>query len=523
MSSTFETALKNTLANEISVTENGAIGFKTSGKALLDLNFSVSSLRKADKETIEKKFSDAFFESPIYAIKWLFFARDARCGVGERRLFRICFAWLANTRPEIVKVLIPLIAEFGRFDDLFYSGLEGELWDVVVDYIDNQITEDYKNASAGKPTSLLAKWMPSISTSSPKTVALAKKLCKALKLSEKEYRKMLSKIRAHLKIVEVDASAKNWSEIDYEKVPSLANLKYKNAFLRNDETRRREYLAKLDKGEAKINSSVAFPCDIVHNYVSKVKSNYGYGNSYNKIQIDSALEAMWKSLPDYAINGNVLCVCDSSGSMTTPVSGSMTALDVCYALGIYCAEHCTGPFKDKYITFSSRPQYIDMSNAKSLVDKLKISYSHSEVSNTNLEAVFDLVLQTAVDHKLKQEDIPTLVILSDMEIDQGADFGTRSYSRNYNAHKTALMEQIKKRYEAAGFNLPHTVWWNIASRSGTIPLQQNSETGIILCSGYSQNTFKMIASNKTDPYEVLLETLDAERYKIIEEAIKNAI
>jgi hypothetical protein len=228
-------------------------------------------------------------------------------------------------------------------------------------------------------------------------------------------------------------------------------------------------------------------------------------------------------LPDFAINGNVLCVCDSSGSMTTTVSGSMTALDVCYALGIYCAEHCTGPFKDKYITFSERPQYIDMSNAKSLIEKLKISYSRSEVANTNLEAVFDLVLQTAVDHKLKQEDIPTLVILSDMEIDDGADFGTRSYSQNYNARKTALMEQIKKRYEAAGYNLPRTVWWNIASRSGTIPLQQNSETGIILCSGYSQNTFKMIASNKMDPYEVLLETLDVERYKVIEDTIKNIL
>jgi hypothetical protein len=516
MSSTFETALKNTLANETSCTENGAIGYKTSGKALLDLNFSVSSLRKADKETIEKKFSDAFFENPIYAVKWLFFARDARCGIGERRLFRICFAWLANTRPEVVKKLIPLTAEFGRFDDLFC--LENtSLWNDVVDYIDNQITEDYKNASVGKPTSLLAKWLPSCNTSSSETRTLAKKIYTALKLSEKEYRKMLSKIRANLKVIEVDASAKNWSAIDYEKVPSMANLKYKNAFLRNDETRRREYLAKLDKGEAKINSSVAFPCDIVHAY-SKDRGYYS-----RTIKSDTALEAMWKALPNIAVNGNVLTVCDGSGSMTTRVSGELTALEVCNALGIYCAEHCTGPFKDKYITFSERPQYVDLSKAKSLAEKLSIAYSHDEIANTNLEAVFDLVLQTAVDHKLKQEDIPTLVILSDMEIDAGADFGTRLYGRNYNAHKTALMEQIKKRYEAAGFNLPRTAWWNIASRSGTIPLQQNSETGIILCSGYSQNTFKMLASNKMDPYEVLLETINVERYKVIEETVKDLI
>ena len=119
MSSMFETALKNTLNSEVSYTENGAVGYKTSGKALLDLNFSVSSLRKASKETIENKFSAAFFESPVYAVKWLFFARDIRGGMGERRIFRICFAWLANTRPEVVKKLIPLVAEYGRWDDLF--------------------------------------------------------------------------------------------------------------------------------------------------------------------------------------------------------------------------------------------------------------------------------------------------------------------------------------------------------------------------------------------------------------------
>ena len=120
MSSMFETALKNTLANETSCTENGAVGYKTSGKALLDLNFSVSSLRKASKETIENKFSAAFFESPAYAVKWLFFARDIRCnGLGERRLFKICLKWLANTRPEIVKRLIELVPCYGRWDDLF--------------------------------------------------------------------------------------------------------------------------------------------------------------------------------------------------------------------------------------------------------------------------------------------------------------------------------------------------------------------------------------------------------------------
>ena len=213
--------------------------------------------------------------------------------------------------------------------------------------------------------------------------------------------------------------------------------------------------------------------------------------------------------------------------MTTRVSGELTALEVCNALGIYCAEHCTGPFNNKCITFSANPQYIDMTKAKSLAEKLNIMYKHDEVANTNLEAVFDLVLETATRNNLKQEDIPTLVILSDMKVDQGCDFGCSGnyWSRpsNYNAHKQALMERIRQRWNAAGYKLPRLIWWNIASRTGTVPMQQNPETGMILCSGYSQSQFKMIASNKTDPYEVILEALDAPRYAKIGELIQDLI
>lgn len=271
-----------------------------------------------------------------------------------------------------------------------------------------------------------------------------------------------------------------------------------------------------------------FPSDIVHAYAQK-GIRYSYCRSYSNVTIDPALEAMWKALPNIAVNGNVLAVADGSGSMTARAGNgsSMTALEVANALAIYCAEHCTGPFNNKYITFSSCPQYVDMSKAKTLAEKLDIAYKHNECANTNLEATFDLVLQTAVEHNLKQEDIPTLVILSDMEIDAGADFGG-NYSywnkpSNYSAHKTALMEKIRQKYAAHNFTLPRIIWWNICSRTGTIPMTQNPETGIVLCSGYSQSQFKMIASNKTDPYGVLLEAINAERYVPVENAIKDVV
>lgn len=513
----FETALKNTLANETSCTENGAIGFKTAGNPLLDIHFAAASLRNKSKEEIEKMFQDAYYFDPFRTIQWLFMARDVRSGMGERRTFRICFSWLANIRPDVVKGLIPLVAEYGRFDDLLYSGLEGELWDEVVKYIDAQITTDYQaiTKSFDAPISLLAKWMPSINTSSSDTRALAKKLCKSLDLSEKQYRKMLSTLRRHLNVTEVDMSAKKWSNINYEAVPSMANLKYKNAFLRNDETRRREYLGKLESGEAKINSSVAFPCDIVHKYGS------GYGYYGHTLSKDNTLEAMWKALPNYVADldkGSTICVADSSGSMTVSVGNTrMTAMQVAYSLAIYFAEKLTGPFKDKTITFSHMPKYLDMSNASELYEKLNIMYSHSEVADTNIEGVFDLLLKTAVQNKLEQKDIPSnVLVISDMEFNEAQ--GGNYLVRNYDAKQSALFTRIAQKWEAAGYVMPRLVFWNVNSRTGTVPVQQN-KNGVALVSGYSPAIAKMVFSAKLDPYEVLLETLDSERYAAVTQVL----
>ena len=72
-------------------TENGAVGFRSSGSALVDLNYSVSSLRNASDEDIKILFYNAYLENREYALKWLFYARDIRGGLGERRLFRVCY------------------------------------------------------------------------------------------------------------------------------------------------------------------------------------------------------------------------------------------------------------------------------------------------------------------------------------------------------------------------------------------------------------------------------------------------
>lgn len=523
MSSKFETALKSTFNDQISITENGAVGFKTSGKALCDINFAVSSLRGADESKILKMWQEAYAEDPVVAIKWLFMLRDIRGnGMGERRTFRVILRELAAMHADAVEKLVPVIAEYGRYDDL-WDLADTPVWNAVIDLVAKQLVDDIKAKDAGESITLLAKWLPSCNTSSHRSRALAAKIRHALGMDEKTYRKTLSALRSYSNVLEVKISAGEWNSVVYDAVPSQANLKYKNAFLKNDEARRREWLSKLEKGEAKINASTSFPCDIVYHYPI---------DPYHSGNIDQTLEAMWKALPDYVSDiktSSTIVVADGSGSMTVSVGGgNMSALAVANSLAIYFAERLSGEFKNKYITFSMNPQYVDMSKAKSLAEKLRIAYAHDECANTNVKAVFDLLLRTAKANNLKQDDIPAnVLIVSDMEFDgcaifDGGNHSWYSYKSQDSAKKSALFEGIKQEWENAGYVLPKLIFWNVNARTGTVPLQQN-EMGVALVSGFSPAIAKLAFSMKLDPYEAILDALNVPRYAKIGELVKGLV
>lgn len=502
----FMDAMKNEMLENFneSVTENGAVGYRTTGKALLDINFAVASLRSANEGEIVRRFQAAFLENKVLAMKWLFFARDVRGGLGERRLFRTAMKYIVKYEPETARKVVGLIPEYGRYDDLWSLLDDNELRPYVVEFVSQQLTEDVANSRNRKPISLLGKWMPSANASSATTKRYAKILRNALEMKESEYRRTLSALRRYTDVVEVKMSAKMWGEIDYEAVPSRANLIYNGAFLRNDEERRRAFLASLEKGEARINASTLFPYDIVHQYCSG-----GYGRTPKSY--DATIEALWKNLPDLVQGcGNTIVVADGSGSMMSRVGSSgVTALEVANSLAIYFAERSSGEFKNKYITFSSRPQLVDFSRGQSLRDKISIALGHSEISNTNIEAVFDLILNTAIRNNMRQEDIPAnILIISDMEFDCAT---TGRIGAN-------LFKTIEAKYRGYGYKLPRLVFWNVNSRTNTIPVREN-DMGVALVSGFSVNICKMVMSGKTDPFECLLETLNTPRYQPVEDAL----
>ena len=302
-------------------------------------------------------------------------------------------------------------------------------------------------------------------------------------------------------------SANEWDQIDYEGVPSRAAMNYRDAFVRHDGDRYDEYLTNVKEGKAKIHSGVLFPYDIVHAY-------------RNKWDADPTLEEQWKALPNKVPeNGSTLVVVDGSGSMGSPVGNTgVSCHDVARSLGIYFSEKLTGPYKDSFITFSENPKYVHFHNGLTLAAKLQIMRHHDECSNTNIEKTFDLILDTAVRNHLKQEELPAnVLIVSDMEFDQA----TACCSYLYYCSKVdqTLFDTIRNRWESAGYKLPRLIFWNVCSRTGTIPVTTN-ELGVALVSGFSPNIADMVMSGELDPYKCLVDKLMSGRYKQVEEALK---
>ena len=512
--------------NNVSHTENGAAGYRTTTNALVDLNFKVASLRMRNEKEITEAYIRAFWESPKYAVKWLFFLRDILEGMGERRSFRVCLKYLAVSQPEITKAVLKYVPEYGRYDDLLVL-LDTPLAENVAVLYRKQLRWDLAAMAEGKGISLLAKWLPGNNTSSAEARRYAEILRKYFQMSPKQYRQTLSSLRRYGNVVETQLSASEWASVNYDRVPAKANAKYDQAFARHDLARRTEYLEKVLAGDKKLHTNGLMPYEIVHRYTGK-------GWYYREpIREDLLTELLWKKITEDGFQNewglkDAIVVADGSGSMYTPVSGNSTvqAIEVCNSLAIYFAEQLKGVFHNKAITFSSRPQFIDLKDNTKLKDKLEIMRAYSEVSNTNIKAVFDLLLEMAVSHAVPAEELPRQVlIISDMEFDLASvpnywSFRGKREAVEWAPADEALFTTIGKQYEAAGYRMPRLIFWNVCGRTDTIPMVDNAE-GLCLLSGFSQNAMKIAAEKeKKDPWEALKKVLDSPRYQPIEEALR---
>lgn len=487
----FLALLKNDMNK--TTTENGAIALFSTTSALTDLFATIGSLRERSFKDIESLFIKAFNEEPLLATKMTFYARNIRGGLGERRTFRIILRHLATLHPEIVLKNLDAIALFGRYDD-FYSLVGTPVEDNMWDYLKKQFQKDLSGCDEGVPISLLAKWLKSVNASNDETVILGKLTAKKFGYSEKTYRKQLSKLRKYLQVTEVAISSNNWSSIVYSSVPSRAMTIYRNAFRAHDETRFNAYIEALTKGETTINASTLYPYDIIE----RLGLTWSRTGHFSATNFDPLLEAQWKSLPNY-IDGehNILIMADTSGSMLgRPLATSL-------GLAIYFAERNQGPFHNTFMTFSTTPSFVNL-----LGDTLyeKISTIPSIVQDTNLEAAFNVLLQTALSHHLSQDDMPkALVVISDME------FNAATTCRG----NWTFYDSMAKNYARHGYTLPNIIFWNVNARHEVFQVSATHK-GVQLASGQSPSVFKSILSTiGTTPYESMCRTLNDPLYDCI--------
>jgi len=471
-------------------TENGDLAYATSGSYCLDFFATIGGMRGFNR-LIMPLFLKAFSEDRLMAIKLLFYARDVRGGLGERNTFRLILNFLGNFYPEVARQLIPYIPEYGRYDDylvLLYTPLK----DDVISVIKNQLEIDIENKKNGKPISLLAKWLPSINTSSAEAREAASIIARSLGISDEKYRKTLSSLRKGL-IIENNLRTKDYT-FDYDKVPSNAYNKYTEAFIRNDNDRYSDFLDAVEKGEKKINAGVIYPYQIIQK-VGALKYNY----SPEKPELIKALDLQWKAIPRSEYMSNTIVVRDGSGSMLWN-GGNVAPMDVATSLAILLSEQLPAPFKDTFITFSANPQLIKLKEG-TIYDKYIQIEAYDECSNTDIAKVYNLLLKVALSNKVKPEDmIKRVVIISDMEFDYAVD-------------NMSTFEMFKEKYTNAGFEMPELVFWNVASRHGTIPVTKN-ENNVKLISGSNNKVMDLVMNNiSKDPYEFMIEAL--ERYEFL--------
>lgn len=498
-------------------TENGALSHKTTSltNPLVAALYTASQYRdkaNTNREETVNQFQLALQDDSLreYCIRFALMVRDIECGMGERELGRVLFQRLfeevALTERQVHTIIDRLVDQkYGRWDDVIFLAekcKDSFVRKILVGRIVTQLVTDV-NAKQDQPVSLLGKWMPSINAGKMSRRS-AIKWAKVLKLSHSQYRKMLVDLRKRIDIVEARISANQYDQIDYGHVPSLAFIRHMKTFFKHDGIRFNEFLESVNRGDSCIHTSTSSVPELVAQYRQ---------NKYNTSVVDT-VNTMWNDWNLQSYERNVLPICDVSGSMMTKV-GKLECIDVSLGLTIYAAAANKGIFHNKVIAFSHQSEIISLDDEMTLVERVQALCQH-EGYNTNVENVLSNVLAIAEKGNCQRDEIPTLVFFSDMEFDAAMIRSTNSIwnARTLNRDQiTTLFDLWRERYNAAGFDFPKVVFWNINNRSGTVPMVDN-DTGLILVSGYNENLVRMVFDDSMDPWEALKVILDDPRYDV---------
>lgn len=494
-------------------TWNGAASYSTLDDPLIQFFFkTVRNITMEDYKSVEKNrtvpdalaklLNEAWQVDNLYTMRLIFHLRDCRGGKGEKRLFRLCCLWLLQNHPEALELNMNQIPEFGSIKDFFNIFLGTVYENNMLERVADQLKKDLGNLKNNEGVSLAAKYAPTENHAFDKKFHTVSKLCKLLNVTKVQYRKeYLVPLRSKLNIVEHYLCNNEWDKVCYSNVPSIANVMYRNAFIKHDGERYRQHCKDVTNDEAKINTGVLSSYQIVEQYMTLHHTGFGI-----KIkEYDETIEAQWNSfitrVKENWSGVNILPIVDLSGSMF-----SNKVAHIAIALGLVASNLNSSPeYNGKWITFSHAP-VIETLNGNTLHSQLEsMSKSHIGLS-TSLSSTFELLLNNAKSQSLAKEQMPqVLLILSDMQ-----------FNSIDNSASSTNWDHINSLYANEGYTRPTIIFWNLHGSTIDFPVPSANIKNCILLSGFNDSLFNAISNGECpNPRKIVDEIINSERYSKI--------
>ncbi len=447
-----------------------------------------------------------------------FQGRDVRGGKGERSAAISLFEALLDNFPERRAALLAIWAEYGCWRDLFVMA-HGINRKIIIELALAQLRSD----EAAPAPSLLAKWMPREGSALDRrnlVAEIATTLFPEIQNHRARmaaYRRHITAATARLKVTETNMCGGTWASIKPSAVPgrclnlnrkAFFNQKLKGVGLRSSAEDRlvcaANFKAHLDAilaGKATVNGgNTVFP----HTVCQQVRKT-------DDAEEVGLLEAQWSAIKEKVVAagamGRVLPMCDFSGSM------SGTPMDVSLALGLLLSEINHKAFRDCILSFDSKPHWITFTEGMKLRAKCEEAVRHGQGTSTNFEAAMELVLGRLVKFGVPADEAPEdIVVFTDM----GFDAAARSSSSGW----STIVEDMKRRYAAAGYTMPRLVIWNLRAAYKEYHATVD-EKGVLMLSGWSPSAMKVIMNGIAiqTPYEGMRAVLDDERYDRVRKAL----
>lgn len=349
--------------------------------------------------------------------------------------------------------------KIGRFDDLtvfFGTHLEQ---DAIRFWVD-----------AMKAGNFLAfKWC---------NIKKASKIRNYLGMSPKEFRKFI--VDGRKGILESVMTEKRWAEIEYSHVPSVAMSRYTKAFQKNDTARFTAWAANTTD----VKAGALYPYDVLRALEANPANEDVARKQWETIKLD--------------IDASILPIIDTSGSMSgARAAGKLTCMDVAVSLGVFIAMRNKGAFNNMFINFSEMPTVQKIDPNKPLRDTFNQVKFTDWGGSTNFTAAYELILNHAIHSKATKDQMPKFIlVLSDMQFNHAVRGGT-------------AFEQMRDKFNKAGYDLPTIVFWNLNAAYGNYP-SSSVMKDVAMVSGFSPAILKTIVSGNVPiitPKSIMEETI----------------